>query len=189
MSISNQPTTSYREIQPVLPDSDEDQQVGNPRNEEGSPLPQSTPSPSAAHFSDDYQDHQYSDPQALTSDATLPDITQPLPSTSAQFNISSQHTDYNPLASYPKSEPTITLSKQQLHTIPEPPPVQVFQSQPPTQTVTLPSHSTQPTNRTMANPLHVRVNALPIQGKKDAPRTFRGNYDKVEDFLGTMDKL
>jgi hypothetical protein len=41
----------------------------------------------------------------------------------------------------------------------------------------------------MANPLQVRVNALPIQGKRDAPRTFKGSYDKVEDFLKTMDKL
>jgi hypothetical protein len=100
-----------------------------------------------------------------------------------------QYTDYNPLTSYPKSEPTITLSKQQLHTIPEPPPVQVFRSQPLTQNPILPSHSTQPTTRTMANPLQVGVNALPIQGKRDAPRTFKGSYDKVEDFLKTMDKL
>jgi hypothetical protein len=41
----------------------------------------------------------------------------------------------------------------------------------------------------MANPLQVGVNALPIQGKRDAPRTFKGSYDKVEDFLKTMDKL
>jgi hypothetical protein len=187
--MSSQPTTSYRDTQPILPDSDEDHQVGNSQNEEGSPLPQSTPSPSAAHFSDEYQDLQYSDPQALTSDATLPDITQTLPSTSAQFNTTPQHTDYNPLTSYPKSEPTITLSKQQLHTIPEPPPVQVFRSQPSTQNPILPSQSTQPTTRTMANPLQVGVNALPIQGKRDAPRTFKGSYDKVEDFLKTMDKL
>jgi len=187
--MSNQPTTSYRETQPVLPDSDEDQQVGNQQKEEGSPLPQSTPSPSAAHFSDDYQDQDYSDPQALTSDATLPDVTYNLPSTSAEFNISSQPIDYNPLITYPKPEPTITLSKQQLHTIPEPPPVQVYQSQPTVQNPILPSQSTQPTNHTMANPHQVGINALPIQGKRDAPRTFKGNYDKVEDFLGTMDKL
>jgi len=33
------------------------------------------------------------------------------------------------------------------------------------------------------------IDALPIQGKRDAPRTFKGNYDKVEEFLKTMDKL
>ena len=124
--MSDQPTASYRETQPVLPDLDKDQQVGNPQHEAKSPLPQSTPSPSAASFSDNYQDQDYSDPQALTSDATLPDITHNLPSISAQFNISSQPMDYNPLISYPQSEPTITLFKQQLHTIPELPPVQVF---------------------------------------------------------------
>jgi len=36
---------------------------------------------------------------------------------------------------------------------------------------------------------HLGVNALSIQGKRDAPRTFKGSYDKVEDFLKTMDKL
>jgi hypothetical protein len=97
--------------------------------------------------------------------------------------------NYNPLTSYPKSKPTITLSKQQLHTIPEPPLVQVFQSQPSTQNPILLSQSTQPTTCTMANPLQVGVNALPIQGKRDAPRTFKGNYDKIEDLLKTMDKL
>ncbi len=39
------------------------------------------------------------------------------------------------------------------------------------------------------NPTQVGVNALPIQGKRDAPRTFKGSYDKVEEFLKTMDKL
>jgi len=39
------------------------------------------------------------------------------------------------------------------------------------------------------NPTQVGVNALPIQGKRDAPRTFKGSYDQVEDFLKTMDKL
>lgn len=48
----------------------------------------------------------------------------------------------------------------------------------------------QPTRRhTMANPTQVGVNALPIQGKRDAPRTFKGSYDKIEEFLKTMDKL
>jgi len=39
------------------------------------------------------------------------------------------------------------------------------------------------------NPAQVGINALPIPGKRDAPRTFKGNYDKVEEFLKTVDKL
>ena len=38
-------------------------------------------------------------------------------------------------------------------------------------------------------PSSTGVNALPIQGKRDAPRTFKGSYDKVEEFLKTMEKL
>src|SRR6266700_515889 len=38
-------------------------------------------------------------------------------------------------------------------------------------------------------PTHYGVDALPIQGKRDAPKTFKGSYDKVEEFLKTMDKL
>jgi len=41
----------------------------------------------------------------------------------------------------------------------------------------------------MNRPSITGVDALPIQGKRDAPRTFKGNYDKVEGFLKTMDKL
>jgi hypothetical protein len=32
-------------------------------------------------------------------------------------------------------------------------------------------------------PTHYGVDALPIQGKRDAPKTFKGSYDKVEEFL------
>jgi hypothetical protein len=127
--MSNFPTTSYRETQPVVPDSDEDHQVGNQHIEEASsaasPQPHSSPSPTGVQFSDKYPDNQYSDPQALTSDATLQDIAPNFLSTSAQFNVSPQFLDYNPL----RPEPTITLSKQQLHTIPAPPTSKVFRSQ------------------------------------------------------------
>jgi oligoendopeptidase F len=41
----------------------------------------------------------------------------------------------------------------------------------------------------MTSAYHVGVNVLPIQGKKDAPQTFRGSYEKVEEFLRSMDKL
>ena len=45
------------------------------------------------------------------------------------------------------------------------------------------------TNNTMANTHQLGVNALSIQGKKDAPRTFKGAYNKVNKFFKTINKL
>jgi hypothetical protein len=62
-------------------------------------------------------------------------------------------------------------------------------SKPPTNTdpVNNPPLSQITNNHTM-NPTLIGVNALPIQGKRNAPRTFKGGYDNVEDFLKTMDR-
>ena len=98
--MSNQPTTSYRETQPVLFDSDEDQQVGNPQHEAESPLPQSTLLSAVANFQTTtkikhttFQAHQHSSTFSLSQRTiipsfSIPNLNQQLPYPNSNYTLS-----------------------------------------------------------------------------------------------------
>jgi len=158
--MSHYSKPSYRNNPPV-PDSDSDRQEPS--------SPHLTPSPpSSAEFS--------SDPAVLvnpsvTSHSSNPvDLDLVFPSTSVEFNLTRSH-----------NNPTVSSSKvKEDHTV-----TPIIRT---TQPVFTPPNSQPVTTHTMS-PTYTGINALPIQGKRDAPRTFKGSYDKVEEFLRTMDKL
>src|SRR5437016_7086371 len=180
--MSSLPTTHYRESPPHLPDSEEN--TANP-----SPQPTSSQSsPSSANLSLETDHPSSTELLAFPSDASLQDFDQALPSTAAEFNFPRTISDKSPITkSNLKGDPTVTF-QDPLHAIPILPPTQVYRGQP-TSTAT-PLIPQTHTNRIMNyNTIHYGVDALPIQGKRDAPKTFRGSYDEVEPFLKTMDKL
>ena len=159
--MSHYSKPSYRNINPPVPDSDSDKQEP--------PSPQSIsspPSPSSAELS--------SDPAVFVNQSVSSHSSNPVnldlvfPSTAVEFNLTRPHTN-----------PTVPSSKQT-----EDQTVTPLTTNP----VFIPSRSRPVTTHTMP-PNYTGVNALPIQGKRDAPRTFKGSYDKVEEFLKTMDKL
>ena len=154
----------YRNPEFTGPDSESEDQALSSTHSISSP-----PSPSSAGFS--------SDPVILVSPTSNSQINHPLnsdlvfPSTSVEFNLTrAQHNPAtSPATSLDKGDHTITA----LPTTTQP----VF---------TLPN----PRSDTKNNmPSSTGINALPIQGKRDAPRTFKGSYDRVEEFLKTMEKL
>ena len=184
--MSQPHTTVYRDSQLPITDSEEENLAI------ASPQPASSESsPSSANFSSESQNQPSSDQQPLGSDVTLPDLEQVFPSTATQFNFprsTSDPTTHKLIStkSLPKSDPTVVFS----HPLTQPS-IQVFRAEPltsnPARTI---SHTQQPTNLNMNSaPMQYGIDALPIQGKRDAPRTFKGNYDKVEEFLKTMDRL
>ena len=180
--MSPLPTTHYRESHTVLTDSEDN--TANP-----SPQPiSSQSSPSSINLS--LESHHPSSTEQLvyTSDTTLLDSEQVLPSTAAEFNFPRTVSDkFTPTKPNYKKDPTVTF-QDPLHAIPTQPPIQVYHTQPtPT---TIPFNPQPNTNHIMNyHSNHYGVDALPIQGKRDAPKTFKGSYDKVEEFLKTMDKL
>jgi dsDNA-binding SOS-regulon protein len=147
----------------VLPDSDEDNQAN--------PSPQSTSSPSPPSSEEFTSDPTRFDWPSAISGIVPTTFDSVLPSSAIEFNF--PHTTAEPTLSFtkppPKEDPTIIIRKT--HTNP----------------VFVPPRLSQTNN--IMNPTQVGVNSLPIQGKRDAPRTFKGSYDQVEDFLKTMDKL
>ena len=181
--MSSLHTTHYRESHTALTDSEENTAYPSPQ-----PI-SSQSSPSSANISLESHHPSSTEHLAFTSDATLQDFEQGLPSTAAEFNFPRTLSD-KPIStkSILKADPTVTF-QDPLHAIPIQPSTQVYRAQP---TITSSSSSNPQTHThyTMNQyPTHYGVDALPIQGKRDAPKTFKGSYDKVEEFLKTMDKL
>ena len=175
-------STHYRESPPHLTDSEEN--TANP-----SPQPiSSQSSPSSINLSLESQHPSSTELLAITSDATLQDFEQGLPSIAAEFNF--PHTSSVKLTSVKsilKADPAVTFLDP-LHAIPTQPTTQVYRAH--TTTTANPLNPQSTSNHTMNyNSNYYGVDALPIQGKRDAPKTFKGGYDKVEEFLKTMDKL
>src|SRR6266700_4676053 len=122
--------------------------------------PQPTTSPSPPSSEEFTSDPTRIEQVTITPSTALPKSEQTLPSTALEFNFSRTQT-----------EPTVVTD-----TIHNP--------------VNAPLRTTHTHTRTMSHtPIQIGVNAFSIQGKRDAPRTFKGHYDKVEEFLKTMDKL
>jgi len=96
--MSNQPTTSYKKAQPVLPDLDENHQIGNQPIEElstsESPLPHSS----------------------LLSTETQSYLKSQSPFSAHQYSLIFSPSTWTIIPSFPilNPKPTITLSKQQL---------------------------------------------------------------------------
>ncbi len=145
-------TVNYRDINTLIPESDEDNQVNS------SPQPTTSPSPpSSEEFT---SDPTRIEQVTITPSTALPKSEQTLPSTALEFNFSRTQT-----------EPTVVTDTTH-------------------NPINAPLRTTHTHTRAMSHtPIQIGVNALPIQGKRDAPRTFKGHYDKVEEFLKTMDKL
>ena len=168
------PSAHYRESPPHLIDSEDN--TANP-----SPQPTSSQSsPSSANLSLETDHPSSTELFALPSDASLQDFDQALPSTAAEFNFPRISTDNSSTTkSILKGDPTVTF-QDPLHAIPILPPTQVYHTQ--TTSTTTPLKPKSHTNHIMNyNPTHYGVDALPIQGKRDVPKTFKGGYDKVED--------
>ena len=165
MSINSKPT--YRNSKSVVPDSDSDNQEALSSNPISSP-----PSPSSGEFSSDPA--VLINPSISSHNSDQVNLDLVFPSTSAEFNLTQTHTTLpsSSSKSIHKEDHTITALPPSTNPVFTPPKLQPI------------------ANRTMtSNPNHLGVNALPIQGKRDSPRTFKGSYDKVEEFLKTMDKL
>jgi len=119
--MSPLPPTHYRESHSVLTDSE-----GNTANPSPQPI-SSQSSPSSANLSLESHHPSSTEHLAFTSDATLHDFEQVLPSTAAEFNFPHTVSDkFNKPIN--KGDPTVTF-QDPLHAITSQPPIQVYRAQ------------------------------------------------------------